>query len=170
MKTVITATTAITVGVLLTACTSATGNGSATSSAPDHSASAPAARIPDGTWTRDVTTAEITKRGLHIGPDVITANYLDDGSVRLVLKTQGTRWSILVQDNAGAFEVGDQGSTRYDAEGRWVQESDSTGGSILLGWAVSDDTLTTSIPTSGDGPQPSDDERLFVEGPWRRNG
>ncbi|KQU64137.1 hypothetical protein [Phycicoccus sp. Root101] len=177
MRTRTEAATLLAVGILLAGCGGAPDSGQATqSSSPPPSTTAPTstapatdkARIPDGTWTREVTKAEITRRGLQIPPEVITGNYLDDGSVRLVLKSQAARWSILVEDDAGAFEVGDQGGTSYDAEGRWVQASDSTGGSVLIDWKISGDTLTTSIPKSG--PQLSDEERLFLEGPWHRQG
>lgn len=174
MRTAAKTTAMVVASILLAGCAAATRSGAATSSSPPRadgtSSSSSSPRIPDGTWSREVTTAEISRRGLRISPDVITANYLDDGSVRLVLKTQGSRWSILVEDDKGAFEVGDQGGTSYDAQGRWVQASDSTGDSILLGWAVSGDTLTTSVPTTTPGRRPTDDERLFVEGAWRHQG
>ncbi|WP_406832286.1 hypothetical protein ABEG17_05525 [Pedococcus sp. KACC 23699] len=167
-------TTVLVAGLLLTGCAGATGRPSTTPSTSARMASTAStssqARIPDGTWTRDITKAEITRRGLHIAPDVLTANYLDDGSVRLVLKTQGSRWSILVQDDAGAYEVGDKGETTYDAKGLWVQASDSTGTSMLIAWTVRGGTLTTSIHTSPDGPKPADDDVLFLGGQWDRTG
>ena len=128
-----------------------------------------AAGIPDGTWVREITTAEITRRGLNLAPEEITSNYLDDGSAQLVLKTQGARWSILVQDDAGEFEVGDLGETTYDAQGRWVQSSDSTGSTVLLVWKVNGDALTTSQLTSPEGqPLGEDGAQLFLEGAWQR--
>ena len=168
------ATTVLVGALLLSGCSGATGSPSTTPSpaarvAGTASTSSPA-RIPDGTWTRDVTKAEITRRGLHIAPDVLTANYLDDGSVRLVLKIQGSRWSILVQDDAGAFEVGDKGGTAYDANGLWIQASDSTGTSMLIAWTVRGGTLTTSMHTSPKGPKPADDDVLFLAGQWHRTG
>lgn len=174
MRTAIKAVAALVAGALLAGCAGATDGTSGTasvSSTTDSAASTgPGARIPDGTWSREVTTAEISRRGLTIAPEVIVGNYLDDGRARLVLKTQGSRWSILVEDNEGAFEVGDQGDTSYDAKGRWVQASDSSGGSGLIVWAVSGDTLTTSMARTTSGPQPADDDRLFLEGDWQRQG
>ena len=138
---------------------------------PSGAPGAVAAGIPDGTWVREITTAEITRRGLSLAPEEITGNYLDDGSAQVVLKTQGSRWSILVQDDAGEFEVGDLGETSYDAQGRWVQSSDSTGSALLLVWDVNGDALTTSGLTSPDG-QPIDEDgtHLFTEGTWQRQG
>ena len=126
------------------------------------------AGIPDGTWVREVTTGEIARRGLHLTPNEITSNYLDDGSGQVVLKTQGKRWTILVQDNAGAYEVGDLGDTSYDAQGRWVQSSDATGGALLLVWKVDGNSLTTSGVTSPDGQPIDDGTHLATEGTWQR--
>lgn len=125
--------------------------------------------IPDGVWAREITTAEMTRRGLHLSPEEMTANYLDDGTARLVLKIQGSRWSILVQDDSGAYEVGDLGTTSYDSAGRWVQGSDSTGGTLLLAWKVNGDTLVTSgvKPPAGQPPL-GDGEHVFLEGSWKR--
>ena len=190
MRTATTATSLVLAGSLLAGCSGATGSpadqgdpgsgsgaptGSTSApSSPQHSSSAPesaAAGIPDGTWAREITTAEITRRGLKLAPEEMTSNYLDDGSVQLVLKTQGERWTILVQDDAGEFEVGDLGSTSYDGQGRWVQSSDSTGSALLLVWGVNGNALTTSGLTSPDG-QPIDDDgaHLFTEGTWQRTG
>lgn len=126
--------------------------------------------IPDGTWARTVSTAEITRRGLHLTPQEMTSNYLDDGRDRVVLKTQGSRWSILVQDDAGAYEVGDLGTTSYDSTGRWVQGSDSAGGgTLLLAWKVNGDTLVTSGLSAPKGQAPpGDGEHVFLEGNWKR--
>lgn len=125
--------------------------------------------IPDGAWAREVTAAEITRRGLHLSPEEITGNYLDDGTARLVLKIQGSRWSLLGQDNAGAYGVGDLGTTSYDSAGRWVQHSDSTGGTLLLAWKVNADTLVTyRVEPPAGHPPLGDDVHLFLEGSWKR--
>jgi hypothetical protein len=113
--------------------------------------------------------AEIARRGLHLPPEEVIANYLDDGSARVVLKTQGARWSLLIQDNAGAYEVGDLGTTSYDSASRWVQRSDSTGSTLLLAWKVNGDTLITSGLTPPAGQPPlGDGEQVFLEGSWKR--
>ena len=138
-------------------------------SAPPSPTSAELTAIPDGAWARDITTAEMTRRGLHLSPEEITANYLDDGTVRVVLRTQGPRWSLLVEDDIGAYEVGDLGTTSYDSTGRWVQGSDSTGGSLTVAWKVNGDTLVTSGITPPPGQPPvGDAEHVFLEGSWNR--
>ena len=190
MRTATSAVSLLLAGAALSGCSGAkgapadqggpgSGSGASTGStstlsSPQHSSSAPesaAAGIPDGTWAREITTAEITRRGLTLAPEEMTSNYLDDGSVQLVLKTQGKRWTILVQDDAGEFEVGDLGSTSYDGQGRWVQSSDSTGSALLLVWEVDGNALTTSGLTLPDG-QPIDEDgtHLFTEGTWQRTG
>lgn len=142
---------------------------SSSPAAPSKTTTGQLTAIPDGTWAREITTAEITRRGLHLLREEITANYLDDGSARVVLKTQGSRWSMLVQDDAGAYEVGDLGTTSYDSAGRWVQGSDSTGGTLLLVWKVNGDTLVTSGLTPPAGQPPlGDGEHVFLEGSWKR--
>lgn len=189
MTTATTAAVLSLAGALLAGCSGATGapadqggsgSGSTaptvsttTPSTPEQASGAPEGAtttgIPDGTWAREITTAEINRRGLTLPPEEMTSNYLDDGTVELVLKTQGKRWSILVQDDAGEFEVGDLGNTSYDAQGRWVQSSDSTGSAVLLVWEVNGNGLTTSGLTAADG-QPIDENgaHLFTEGTWHR--
>ncbi|MFK5636119.1 hypothetical protein [Ornithinimicrobium sp. LYQ103] len=127
-----------------------------------------AARIPDGTWAREITTEEIERRDLELPPGFVVDNYLADGSVKVVLRTQGSRWSILVQDDAGAFEVGDSGGSTYDTEGRWVHTDDVSGTTRVLEWELEDDSLTTSALTRPEGQSPpEDDERLVLEGTWQ---
>src|SRR4051794_33450337 len=100
-------TTLLLAGALLAGCSGATsaggqvGSGSAseapsvstiTSSSPGPPTAPPhstAAGIPDGTWTRVITTAEIARRGLVLPAEELTGNYLDDGTVQVVIKTQG---------------------------------------------------------------------------------
>jgi hypothetical protein len=141
----------------------------APSQSPSSSTPASAvAGIPDGAWVREITKGEIARRGLHLSPKEMTANYLDDGKVQLVLKTLGKRWSILVQDDAGAYEVGDLGSTSYDAQGRWVQSSDATGSALLLVWKLDGKSLITSGLASPDGQPIDDGTHLVTEGTWHR--
>lgn len=127
--------------------------------------------IPDATWVREVTTAEITSRGLELTPEELASNYLADGAAQVVLKTQGNRWAVLVQDDAGEFELGDMGKSSYDDDGRWVQSSDATGDALLLVWTLTGDTLTTADLTTASGGAVDDDgAHLFLEGTWQRQG
>jgi len=172
-----TGTALLLTGGLLAGCTgdegdpSGTGDTTSSSEQPSSTPTAAAAGIPDGTWVREVTTAEIASRGLTLSAKEITGNYLDDGAAQLVLKTAGTRWALLVQDDAGEFEMGDLGDSSYDAQGRWLQSSDTNGGAVLLVWDVTGDALTTSDLTTASGsPINEDGAHLFLEGTWQRQG
>ena len=120
--------------------------------------------IPVGTWTREVTLAEISRRGLTLSSKEVADNHLTDGSVRLVLQTRSSSWSLLVEDDTGQLEVGDTGSTGYDAEGRWVQHGDNTGGVTVLSWRVDGPALVTS----GLSASAPDGDHVFLEGTWLR--
>ena len=180
MRTAPAATAILAIGALLGGCSGGAqppaGQGAGKAVAAARSVSPPPSpipaelsAIPDGAWARDITTADVTRRGLHLSPEEITANYLDDGTVRVVLRTQGPRWSLHVQDDVGAYEVGDLGTTSYDSTGRWVQGSDSTGGSLTVAWKLNGDTLVTSgiRPPAGQPPV-GDAEQVFLEGSWKR--
>ena len=92
MTIVRTGTAVLLAGGLLAGCTgdpSGTGDTTSSSEQPSSTPTAAAAGIPDGTWVREVTTAEIASRGLKLSAKEITGNYLDDGAAQLVLKTAG---------------------------------------------------------------------------------
>jgi hypothetical protein len=156
---------------LLAGCTGEPSDTTSGTAQPSSTPTAAAAGIPNGTWVREVTTGEIASRGLTLSAEEITSNYLDDGAAQLVLKTQGTRWALLVQDNAGEFEMGDLGESSYDEQGRWLQSSDATGDSLMLMWDVAGDTLTTSDLTTTSGrPIYDAGAQIFLVGTWQRQG
>ena len=67
--------------------------------------------------------------------------------------------------------MGDLGDSSYDAQGRWLQSSDTNGGAVLLVWDVTGDALTTSDLTTASGsPINEDGAQLFLEGTWQRQG
>lgn len=124
--------------------------------------------LPDGTWTREITTEEVERRQLELPANFLVDNYMADGGVLLALKTKGSRWSILLQDDAGAFEVGDLGSSTYDDDARWIMTGDGTRRSLMLEWKINGPILTTSGLASPQGqPPPDDAERLILEGTWQ---
>lgn len=75
----------------------------------------PAARIPDGTWSRVATPKEAQERKLDMktGAPMFGA----DGKLPIDLKIVGDRWTSFVTDDSGVTEPGDLGSSTCDGEG-----------------------------------------------------
>lgn len=119
--------------------------------------------IPDGRWTRDVTTAQARAQGFRASPEWLAANGLTDGRSRLYLDFRRASWTVIVEDDGGSPAVGDQGRVVYDALGRWVQA-----GSLAIEWSVDGDTLTTRNVVRVDGRPAEPDERFVLEGVWTR--
>ncbi|WP_157581734.1 hypothetical protein [Phycicoccus sp. Soil803] len=123
-------------------------------------------RIPDGRWARDVTVGQLND--VRFWPDAAwkTSNGFSDGTGRIVIEFAGSRWFILFENDQGGLEIRDQGTVRYDALGRWVQN-----GSTAVEWSIRGETLTTrnAVPVEGLHPLPARDaDRGVLEGSWRR--
>lgn len=125
-------------------------------------------RIPEGRWVREVTVDELHERGYVPSQELLGSNFLDDGAGRFHLEFAGARFYVFVEDDDGSLVLGDQGDVSYDALGRWVQNL-----SLAVEWSLEGDTLTTRNVAPVDGVRLTDaqpDERLVLEGTWRRTG
>ena len=123
--------------------------------------------IPEGRWARDITVAELNDHG-YFPTQVLRSNFLDDGEGRFHLEFAGTKFYVFIEDDNGSLVLGDQGDVSYDALGRWVQNLN-----LAVEWSLEGDTLTTRNVAPVDGvrlTEASPDERLVLEGIWRRTG
>jgi hypothetical protein len=120
-------------------------------------------RIPEGSWSREVTVAQMNAAGLHPAKSWLSDNGFDDGKGKFIIEFAGDRWFIFVETNQKALEIGDQGAIAYDALGRWVQA-----GVLAIEWSVTDDTLTTHDVARLDGALPDPGENAVLSGTWRK--
>ena len=128
-----------------------------------------AARIPDGTWSRVATRQEAQERKLDM--KIVGPMLGGDGKLPIDLKIEGDRWTVFVTDDSGITEVGDVGSATYDEEGHWVTTSESVGCpqcTARVQWQLAGDKLVLAFAPADRGAT-HDDERLVVEGEYRRS-
>ncbi|WP_377641316.1 hypothetical protein [Oryzobacter terrae] len=124
--------------------------------------------IPEGRWSKEVDVAELRQGGLDLGPATLRANFLDDGRGRFHLDISGTKLYVFVEDDDGTLVLGDEADTSYDALGRLVQNLD-----LALEWTLEGDTLVIGdiAPVQGVRlTEATPEERLALEGTWRRAG
>jgi TRAP-type C4-dicarboxylate transport system substrate-binding protein len=121
-------------------------------------------RIPDGTYTRVATVED----GIALGLDPVFAEEMTgpDGESPFRLVIDGDRWLQYGTSDLGIEELGDQGTSEYDADGHWVTTSESSGCRGCVGvieWSLSDGELTLRF---ADGQDVPDDARFVVEGTY----
>jgi hypothetical protein len=169
--------------VLLAGCgeqTSSSGAGSDATSSTTTSSGASAtdtpspawtgAVIPDGTYTKTRTTADAKRLGIPM--DRATKILGDDGEFHTELKIAGDAWAEFGDDD-GPMTLGDEGTATYDAQGHWVNTSNSIGcpGCVqTFKWSLNGERLTlTMIDTTEAGdPVGVLVSRLVMEGTWTR--
>jgi hypothetical protein len=123
------------------------------------------ARIPEGRWARDVTVKQLRDGGFHPDAAWLASNGFTDGGSRFVIEFAGSRWFIFVETDQGGLEIGDQGTVKFDALGRWVQ-NDVT----AIEWSLEGDVLTTrnAVPVEGIRPLPTNpSDEAVLEGRWQ---
>jgi hypothetical protein len=124
--------------------------------------------IPDGTYSRVVVRADAIAAGFD--PALVDKFLGADGELPIALKVAGDRWTLFVTDDADFAEPGDGGSSSYDAEGRWVQISESQGcpGCVgVLEWSLSDGVLSLTL-VPGEGQIYDDADRLMFTGDYEQ--
>jgi hypothetical protein len=122
--------------------------------------------IPDGTYVKVATEADATARGLD--PAIVGPMLGDDGELVVVLEIEDGRWMQYDELADGTRELGDLGTSTYDAEGRWVTVSESggcRGCESVVDWSFEDGVLSLAFAAGEDEPIP-DDARLIVEGDY----
>lgn len=125
--------------------------------------------IPPGTYSRVATREQGLEMGL--AEDLLDAMTGPDGEVPLDFEVGDGQWKVYVTNDAGIRELGDLGTHSYDAEGRWVTVSESSGCPGCVGvveWTLVGDILTLTIADIDGGQPPADDERFVTEGEYTR--
>ena len=120
--------------------------------------------VPDGTWHRVATEAEAELLGVAHRDVLHRAG--DDGRLPLALTVLGDTWAITTTSDTGAVEVGDLGRATYDAGGRLVTTSASTGCpgcETVLTWRVEGDDLVLEAAVDDRGAV----DRWVTDGRWR---
>lgn len=108
-------------------------------------AAAPVDRIPDGRYERVITPADAER----LGVDAALAAEAFGDEFHVALEIEGDRWRQLVGANPDRLEVGDDGTSSYDDEGRWIATSESEGCpgcTAVVSWTLDGDTLVLSVP------------------------
>jgi hypothetical protein len=124
--------------------------------------------LPDSTWSRTLTRADADRAGIPKGRPILR-DFGADGRLSLSIGFQGDAFSLQVLDDDGVAEVGDSGDVTYDAPGRLIATSDSTGCfgcEYLLTWEVRGDRLVLG---SAPGADLSRVEAFVMLGAWRRS-
>jgi hypothetical protein len=83
-------------------------------------------RIPNSTWTKEVTRADARAAGIS-DQNPFIRDFGADGVLPLTLKYEADSYSVLVTNDQGSSEVGDFGTLVYDAPGRLTMTSGSPG-------------------------------------------
>lgn len=182
MRIVHSATALAAVAVLLAGCaeqTSSSGAGSETTPTATSSGASAADTpspewtgdvIPDGTYTQTRTTADAERLGI---PTSRATEILgDDGEFHVELRIAGDVWAEFGDDD-GSMALGDEGSATYDAEGNWVNTSNSIGcpGCVsTFEWSLTGERLTLEMLDTSEAGDPVGVlvSRLVMEGTWTR--
>ena len=121
--------------------------------------------IPDGRYERVVTPADAERLGVE--PAVAAEAFGDE--LHVVFEVEGDRWRQLQGVNPDRLEVGDEGTTVYDAQRNWVTTSESAGCpgcTATIGWTLEGNTLVLSAPADIDDPI----ARMIIDGSFTRAG
>jgi hypothetical protein len=130
------------------------------------SSASSAGPVPEGTWSRVVTTGDADA----LGVDAALASEMigPDGEMPLDLEVVAGEWKLYVTSDEGERELGDFGTWSTGDGGRWLTRSESPGcRGCEAGYLVSIDgnRLTTEVD---DGNAPAGDVHLVTEGTWTR--
>ena len=127
------------------------GSDEAVASDPEASS----ATIPDGTYTRTITSADALQQGLD--PGVADQVLGPDGELTIVYEFDVGRWTASgnFYDN-DVFEIGDFGTYTFDGDGLLVttsENSQSRGFVAVIEWTLEDGLLTLAlVPVEGQPP------------------
>lgn len=127
--------------------------------------------IPDGTYSKVVTTAEARAAGVT-DPDFLR-ELGQDGETTYAFKFAGKRWTIFIIEDGAAPEPGDLGTLEYEDKGEVAMTSESTGCPRCVGiydWRLTNDRLSLTLVghESTDDPEDVAQVRFVTEGAFTR--
>lgn len=159
--------------VLLAACAEESGSTGvadppAADSSPTTAQEWAGETIPDGTYARTATMADVERLGL---PKDRAREFLGkDGESHYELRIEADDWAQFGDFEDAAMTQGDGGTATYDAEGNWVVTSPGCGCVSTMGWQFDEDQLTLKMLDTTESGDPVEllIARLVMEGKWTR--
>jgi hypothetical protein len=167
------ATAALVGATLLASCSDDTPR-AASPADPATTTSSPASAdetIPDGTYSKTVTTADARAAG------VTDQDFLhelgEDGETTYAFKFAGDRWTVFIIEDGAAPEPGDLGTLEYEGAGDVAMVSESDGCPqcvVSYRWQLTGDRLSLTIVghESTGGPEDLAVVRFVTEGDFTR--